>query len=82
MSYHIAGLDNYLERGFTSQYERNEDITIKECPDCQGHGKTYLSDCCGAEVVDGICQDIECLKSCITEVEKCDVCRGEGEIEC
>jgi len=82
MSYHIAGLDSYLEKGWSSQYERNEDIKIKECPHCEGIGKTYLSDCCGAEVVDGICQDIECLKPCTTEVEKCYDCNGEGEVEC
>ena len=78
---YIIGLDNYLEKGFEDHFARFEDIKTVECEHCKGYGKIVYSDCCGAEVIDGICQDLECLKPCTSDQEKCYDCNGEGEVE-
>lgn len=51
-----------------------------DCFVCQGTGKIYFSLCCGAEVIDGVCQDLDCLQNCQITHEKCDECDGEGEL--
>lgn len=71
--------DSYIAEKFYDQlYERNETTHETDCGHCGGDGKEYLSDCCGAEIIDGICQDIECLKPCAVSDELCHVCKGEG----
>lgn len=66
-----------------SAYDRSEDIEIKmiECPDCKGKGIIYYSTCCGSEIIDGICQNIDCLEPCETSSEQCETCDGEGDVE-
>lgn len=63
-------------------YERSETVRdeTETCHTCKGEGREYYSSCCGAEVIDGICQDIDCLKPCDTESEECGECKGEGEV--
>ena len=80
---HLISGARYSDYIPDSAYDRKEDIEINmiECPECKGHGKIYYSDCCGSEVIDGICQNIECFESCETVSEKCDECNGEGEVE-
>jgi len=64
-----------------SAFARNESIEMKECEKCNGTGHIIYSECCGAEIIDGICQDIDCLLPCTEYKERCDECNGEGEIE-
>jgi len=74
-------IESFYDRMYESQFDRNENIKIVECSHCDGIGYIPLSDCCGAEIVDGICQDIECLNTCIEVKETCDECHGEGNKE-
>ena len=66
-----------------SYYDRSEDAEVKmeTCPDCGGDKRIYYSDCCGAQVIDGICQDINCLEPCKEEWEECRNCDDNGEVE-
>jgi hypothetical protein len=77
----MTNFDEYYDRLHEAQFARNENIRIDECDCCGGSGEIIFSDCCGAEVVDGICQDVECLNPCKIETERCDECNGEGTIE-
>ena len=74
-------LDDYYERLRESQFARNENIRIQECHECNGAGQIPFSECCDVEVVDGICQDVECLKPCTVYTQICDQCNGDGTIE-
>lgn len=74
-------IESFYDRMYESQFDRNENIKIVECSHCNGNGNIYYSDCCGDEIVDGICQDIECLKPSVEVKEKCYDCNGEGEVE-
>ena len=67
-------------------YERGEEYTeieyrIIQCEECNGEGRIYYSVCCGEEVIDGICQEVNCLENCEIDSERCSKCKGEGEIE-
>jgi|VirMetMinimDraft_7_1064189.scaffolds.fasta_scaffold38259_5 DnaJ-class molecular chaperone len=77
----MTNFDEYYDRLHEAQFARNENIRIDDCDHCNGSGEIEFSDCCGAAVLDGICQDIECLKPCVTVTEKCDECHGEGTVE-
>ena len=81
----LNSMNDYSQH-YDSQYEqsvfaRHDSIHTVECEHCKGAGKIVYSNCCGSEVLDGICQDIECLKPCIIDQEKCYDCNGEGEVE-
>jgi DnaJ-class molecular chaperone len=71
--------DEYYERLHEAQFDRNENISIKDCECCYGSGKIEFSKCCDVEVIDEVCK--ECLKTCNIYTETCDECKGEGEIE-
>jgi DnaJ-class molecular chaperone len=64
-----------------SAYDRSEDAVIKmqTCHECNGEKYIYYSDCCGAEIIKGICYD--CKDKCNEESEICYHCDGEGEVE-
>lgn len=64
-------------------YSRSEDAEVKmeTCPDCGGSKRIYYSDCCGAQIVDDICQDIDCLKHCAELYDTCRKCDDNGEVE-
>lgn len=75
--------DSFIAEHWHDQlHERSETVRdeTETCPTCKGEGREYYSACCGAEVIDGICQDIDCLKPCETESEECGECKGEGEV--
>lgn len=72
--------DSFIaEKYYDDLYERSENASLKECPKCSGSGFEYYSDCCGAIVNHGICQD--CEKPCSEIKEKCETCDGEGKDE-
>lgn len=64
-------------------YSRSEDAEIKmiTCPDCNGTKRIFFSACCGAEIIDGICQDIDCLQKCNEDSDECLNCDDNGEVE-
>lgn len=81
-------MDNLILRNRHSDYvpdlySRSEDacIKMKTCPDCGGSKRVYFSDCCGSEVIDDICQDIDCLEKCNVNSEECHNCDDNGEVE-
>jgi RecJ-like exonuclease len=55
-----------------------ETIKMRICQECNGEKKIYYSDCCGAEIIKGICYD--CHEKCNEESEICYYCDGEGEV--
>jgi len=64
-------------------YDRFEDseVKMKTCHECGGSKRIYYSDCCGADVIDGICQDLDCLKHCAELYDPCRNCDDNGEVE-
>lgn len=47
------------------------------CKNCDGEGYFNSSECCGAEIKNGLCT--ECLEH--SDMEECEVCGGSGEVE-
>jgi DnaJ-class molecular chaperone len=48
-----------------------------ECPDCEGEGIIFRSDCCDAIILgEDICS--ECKDCC--DGYQCNTCNGEGEV--
>ena len=69
--------DSYAaEKAYDDLYESQ--VEPKDCGSCQGEGKIYFSDCCGAYVKDDTC--IDCGKLCAEDNEPCSTCNGEGVI--
>jgi hypothetical protein len=77
----MTNFDEYYDRLHEAQFARNENIRIDDCDCCGGSGHIEYSKCCDAPAIDGICQDIDCLKPCQIYTETCDDCNGEGTIE-
>jgi len=50
---------------------------LRECNSCDGTGRLPMSECCGADIVNGICS--ECGEHAMGE--QCDICNGTGEVE-
>jgi DnaJ-class molecular chaperone len=51
-----------------------------DCESCNGYGYTTVSDCCGADAMDGYC--VECQEISEITVYDCKDCEGTGQIEC
>lgn len=67
-----------VEKYYDDLYERSENISQRECPECSGSGFEYYSDCCGSEISDGKCTD--CNNKCEIVSGVCRHCEGEGMI--
>lgn len=73
--------DSYIAEEFYNRaYDRQEDATENTCTchRCEGSGKEFYSDCCGEDIINGICTD--CKKPCNEDWEVCNMCQGEGEV--
>jgi hypothetical protein len=55
-----------------------DELEEEVCPDCEGV-KTFVSDCCGAQIIfHDRCSN--CMDNCGAEEEVCDTCKGKGVI--
>lgn len=66
------------EKACDNLHDRYEDVRTTTCTTCNGEGKEYYSDCCGAQIINETCTD--CKKPCNEDSETCGTCKGEGEV--
>jgi DnaJ-class molecular chaperone len=64
-----------------AHYDRNEinNPRLVTCDFCNGFRYIVNSFCCGEDIIDKKCS--KCGDECRPYFEKCESCKGEGEIE-